>query len=217
MSEPHKGAFELIALRTRSEYQQVQHSTELLSVEIEHNDNSKFQESQAASAKRLTLLAAVFLPLSLAAGMLGMNSRATNLGIIWYDFFALCSLLSVVAFFSYKMIVIVQFVSQLKFLGNMFASVDINDTAKRCLRERGLPTQTLGRTVYWTKAYFYSAWLVIVVSSVVGLSQQLPPWIFYVVGSCFLIICIPMWFMLIVRERLGIVSCAQNISEGAAS
>ena len=114
-------------------------------------------------------------------------------------------------------LVIVQFVWQLKFLqrclGNMFASVDINDTAKRCLRERGLPTQTLGRTVYWTKAYFYSAWLVIVVSSVVGLSQQLPPWIFYVVGSCFLIICIPMWFMLIVRERLGIVSCAQNISE----
>lgn len=46
-------------------------------------------EVQAQSVKRLSLLAAIFLPISLASGLLSMNVRAADLGPLWYDYFGL--------------------------------------------------------------------------------------------------------------------------------
>ena len=60
------------------------------------------EEDQARSVKRLTLLAAIFLPISLAASLLSMGSRVTDLGIIWYDYVGVCSLLLLVMFFVYQ-------------------------------------------------------------------------------------------------------------------
>ncbi|KAK2030812.1 hypothetical protein LX32DRAFT_637870 [Colletotrichum zoysiae] len=42
---------------------------------------------QTNSVKRLTLLATIFLPLSLAAGILSMQTRFRDLGVLIYDFF----------------------------------------------------------------------------------------------------------------------------------
>lgn len=60
-------------------------------------------EGQALSVKRLTLLAAVFLPLSLASSLLSMGSRAADLGILWYDYFGICFLLVFVVWLVYQL------------------------------------------------------------------------------------------------------------------
>lgn len=51
------------------------------------------QEEQALSVKRLTMLAAIFLPLSLASSLLSMGSRAADLGVLWYDYIGVSVLL----------------------------------------------------------------------------------------------------------------------------
>ncbi|RYP54766.1 hypothetical protein DL768_000494 [Monosporascus sp. mg162] len=40
-------------------------------------------ETQTESVKRLTTLAAIFLPLSLASGLLSMGTRTSELGLLW--------------------------------------------------------------------------------------------------------------------------------------
>ena len=59
---------------------------------------------QANSVNRLTLLAAIFLPLSLAAAMLSMQTRFTDLGLLLYDFLGviviLVALASLIALFT---------------------------------------------------------------------------------------------------------------------
>lgn len=51
--------------------------------------SSQSDQAQAESAKRLTILAAIFLPLSLASSLLSMSSRVTELGAPWYDYFGI--------------------------------------------------------------------------------------------------------------------------------
>ncbi|RSL73058.1 hypothetical protein CEP53_000891 [Fusarium sp. AF-6] len=46
-------------------------------------------ERKAQSVNRLTLLAAIFLPVGLASSLLSMNVRAADLGPLWYDYFGL--------------------------------------------------------------------------------------------------------------------------------
>ena len=60
------------------------------------------QEEQALSVKRLTLLAAVFLPLSLASSLLSMGTRAVNLGVLWYDYLGISVLLVFLAYLAYQ-------------------------------------------------------------------------------------------------------------------
>ena len=60
------------------------------------------EEDQARSVKRLTLLAAIFLPLSLASSLLSMSTRTRDLGLLWYDFIGISSLLVIVMFFIYQ-------------------------------------------------------------------------------------------------------------------
>ncbi|KAK7425563.1 hypothetical protein QQZ08_008004 [Neonectria magnoliae] len=54
--------------------------------------SARTDEMQAESVKRLTLLAAIFLPISLASSLLSMSVRATDLGDLWYDYFGLASI-----------------------------------------------------------------------------------------------------------------------------
>lgn len=60
-------------------------------------------EDQARSLKRLTFVASIFLPISLAAALLSMNRRATNLGMLWYDFLSLSLLLVTAVSVVYQM------------------------------------------------------------------------------------------------------------------
>lgn len=60
------------------------------------------EERQADSVKRLTLLAAIFLPLSLASSLLSMGSRAKELGLLWYDYIGLCAVLFFVVITVYQ-------------------------------------------------------------------------------------------------------------------
>jgi hypothetical protein len=57
---------------------------------------------QASSIKRLTALASVFLPVSLASGILSMGRRAVDLDLIWFDFFGVSLLLITLAVAVYQ-------------------------------------------------------------------------------------------------------------------
>ena len=68
----------------------------------EMDSNLKFLElarsiRQANDVQLLTVLAAIFLPLSLAAGGLSMQSRFKDLGVLIYDFFGVVLLLATAA------------------------------------------------------------------------------------------------------------------------
>jgi hypothetical protein len=52
--------------------------------------------SQTTNVQQLTLLATVFLPMSLAAGVLSMQSRFKDLGSLLYDFFGVVVLLAAI-------------------------------------------------------------------------------------------------------------------------
>lgn len=56
---------------------------------LAHVQDSTQNIAQAATLKRLTVFAAVFLPISLASSLLGMDTRAAALGLLWYDFFGI--------------------------------------------------------------------------------------------------------------------------------
>lgn len=53
----------------------------------------RLQEQQQQSVAQLALLAAVFLPISLAASLLSMSTRAADLGPLWYDYFGTSAVL----------------------------------------------------------------------------------------------------------------------------
>ncbi|KAK4112646.1 hypothetical protein N656DRAFT_70073 [Canariomyces notabilis] len=56
-----------------------------------------YNEAQAESTARLTTLATIFLPLSLASSLLSMSTRVIDLGVLWYDYFGISlSLFSIV-------------------------------------------------------------------------------------------------------------------------
>lgn len=60
-----------------------------LADEIMNAASAETDERQSQSVNRLALLAAIFLPLSLASSLLSMNTRAADLGPLWYDYFGL--------------------------------------------------------------------------------------------------------------------------------
>ena len=64
--------------------------------EIEKNSGvrrSIAQENQTLAVNRLTVLAAIFLPISLASSLLSMSTRVVDLGVLWYDYFGIASTL----------------------------------------------------------------------------------------------------------------------------
>jgi hypothetical protein len=67
------------------------------SLEIHEVIVSRFNVKQASSVSQLTLLAAFFLPLSLAAGILSMQTRFAELDLLLYDFVGVVVVLATVA------------------------------------------------------------------------------------------------------------------------
>ena len=67
---------------------------------------------QANDVELLTILAAIFLPLSLAAGVLSMQSRFKDLGVLIYDFFGVVSLLATAAIVILVIILVWDFVQE---------------------------------------------------------------------------------------------------------
>jgi hypothetical protein len=68
--------------------------------------------SQSDHVERLTLLATVFLPMSLAAGILSMKSRFKDLGDVLYDFFGVVILLGYGAILLFTVMVVLGFVKE---------------------------------------------------------------------------------------------------------
>ena len=65
-------------------------------------NNAATSNSQAQSAGRLTVVASIFLPLTLAASLLAMNVPAASIGRLWYDFAGLCICIAFICFACYS-------------------------------------------------------------------------------------------------------------------
>jgi hypothetical protein len=69
--------------------------------------------TQTDSVERLTLLATLFLPMSLAAGLLSMQSRFKDLGYLLYDFVGVVVLLGCLAMVALAFIIALSFAREL--------------------------------------------------------------------------------------------------------
>jgi hypothetical protein len=91
--------FMAIEAELRGYCREVKERLQKLSDGLEHD--LKFLElarnvNQAQGVQQLTLLATIFLPLSLAAGVLSMQTRFKDLGSLIYDFFGVVMLLGAI-------------------------------------------------------------------------------------------------------------------------
>ena len=88
-------------------------SAELVSREERMSETirSLAAQSEANSLQSVTALAAIFLPLTLASGLLSMDRRANALGMIWYDFVGLALLMGVPLFIAFSIISTAQNIS----------------------------------------------------------------------------------------------------------
>ncbi|PMD31072.1 hypothetical protein L207DRAFT_641218 [Hyaloscypha variabilis F] len=68
---------------------------------------SSLNQKDSDSVKRLTILATVFFPLSLAASMLSMQTRFAKLDVLLYDFFGMGVLLGCLMFVVYHVLVVI--------------------------------------------------------------------------------------------------------------
>ena len=62
---------------------------------------SIIQENQTLAVNGLTVLAPIFLPISLASSLLSMSTRVVDLGALWYDYFGLSSTLILCVYIAY--------------------------------------------------------------------------------------------------------------------
>lgn len=63
---------------------------------------ANINEKQANSGRRLTMIAAVFLPLSLSSSLLAMTTPAADVGALWYDWAELCVVMGVLVLAVYS-------------------------------------------------------------------------------------------------------------------
>ena len=63
---------------------------------------AQFGQDQANSTKRLTIVASIFLPLTLSASLMAMTTRVRAIGDLWYDWAGLCFVTGTIVFVVYS-------------------------------------------------------------------------------------------------------------------
>ena len=103
-----KFATEMLNLIAKESRMEIELSQDYLT-DIKSRHNDRFTASSAhstsagaASTERLTLVASIFLPLTLASSLLAMSTRASSLGLLWYDFFGICITLGFIVLMLYQ-------------------------------------------------------------------------------------------------------------------
>ncbi|KAH7147924.1 hypothetical protein DER46DRAFT_639502 [Fusarium sp. MPI-SDFR-AT-0072] len=98
-SPPHANKFMAIDMELRGFCREANEQLQKFSDRLDHD--LKYLElvrniNQNRGVQQLTLLATIFLPLSLAAGVLSMQTRFKDLGTLLYDFFGVVVLLAAI-------------------------------------------------------------------------------------------------------------------------
>ncbi|KAF5989749.1 hypothetical protein FBULB1_594 [Fusarium bulbicola] len=98
-STPHANKFMAIDMELRGLCREANERIRNFSDQLDHD--LKYLElalniNQTRDVQQLTLLATIFLPLSLAAGVLSMQTRFKDLGTLLYDFFGVVVLLAAI-------------------------------------------------------------------------------------------------------------------------
>ena len=99
-----KAALERLEIELVAKTQSLKNKIQDMVSAVESNSTARrsiIQENQTLAINRLTLLAAIFLPISLASSLLSMSTRAVDLGPLWYDYFGLCSTLILGVYVAY--------------------------------------------------------------------------------------------------------------------
>jgi hypothetical protein len=160
--------------------------------------NKVLNIEESTSVKRLTILATIFLPLSLSASILSMGKRVVQLDLILYDFLGV---FLIIGSFAVVMLFLVRVALRIEKSPRIHAWLDPRAIQARA-RERNRPTQRILGIVSSLLSIFYAlVWTVLVVSFIVGMTVDvikglrvlgfglagLVGYIFIGCGLCFLI------------------------------
>jgi hypothetical protein len=100
----HKGKLDAESQQSKRDWDTLINEVKYLNQELQHvaedlvgrsNRELSFfvanlSQNQADSARRLTIVASIFLPLTLSASLMAMTTHVRSLGDLWYDWVGLC-------------------------------------------------------------------------------------------------------------------------------
>jgi hypothetical protein len=100
----HKGKLEAGSQQSKRDWDTLINEVKYLNQEIQHMAENlvgrsnralsffvaNLSQNQADSARRLTIVASIFLPLTLSASLMAMTTHVRSLGDLWYDWVGLC-------------------------------------------------------------------------------------------------------------------------------
>jgi hypothetical protein len=100
----HKGKHEVESQHSKRDWDGLINEVKYLNQEIQHMAENlvgrsnralsffvaNLSQNQADSARRLTVVASIFLPLTLSASLMAMTTHVRSLGDLWYDWVGLC-------------------------------------------------------------------------------------------------------------------------------
>ena len=99
-------AFDGILIKARASDRAIRSIVEDIETNIEQRmarAERHINESQATSVKRLSIIAAIFLPLPMASSLLSMNARVRNLGPLWWDYIGIVVLVAFLVLSGYRL------------------------------------------------------------------------------------------------------------------
>lgn len=142
-------------------------------VQISHDNTQRYESSWTAyrdtlnvresqGVRRLTLLATIFLPLSLASSILAMSTRFRDLHLLLFDFVAVFTVLSSVALLIYSTIAVGNWISEQ--LRRFKVLKVIEQTAPVLLL--GFGEQGFGRFCYFAAVFL---WTLLTIASICGM------------------------------------------------
>jgi hypothetical protein len=116
VDERHRASFGLLAVELQSACRDLTTRFQTMADDLDHHlkflDLSRNMR-QADSVGMLTVLATIFLPMSLAASVLSMSTRFKDVGVLLYDLFGVVVIISVVIFILMILLFIVSMIKEL--------------------------------------------------------------------------------------------------------
>jgi hypothetical protein len=133
-------------------------------------ENKFLNIQESTSVKRLTMLASIFLPLSLSASLLSMQTRFKDLDSLIWDFFGVFCIIA-------STTIVIYFISRgFSPSGPFFCAIEMHLMDTSSSSSDQYKKYDLGRWVgYWVpKLLFISIWLIVTVSFIVGMFLNIP-------------------------------------------
>ncbi|RSL42321.1 hypothetical protein CEP54_015518 [Fusarium duplospermum] len=163
-------------------------------------------DRQARGVNRLALLAAIFLPVSLASSLLSMNVRAADLGPLWYDYFGLALIIMSLVALLYLCILLQDTVRTIDWGVIDWGVVDLRAIQLLGGAVYGLKTRIMRSNWRAMKVFIFCCfWAVVVTSFCLGMTRNVTLGL-HILGygtAGFMAIIVPLCFLEIVVKSYG--------------